>query len=126
MALVIEDDPGHQRILELRIKRSGCGCECAFDGRTGLDMALNRRYDILFIDINIPDLDGFMVACQLRESGLAAPLIAVSALKLEGLEKQALAAGYNEFYRKPIEQDMVQGILDKYLFSKKAGSASAS
>jgi len=117
VALVIEDDPGHQRMLEIRIKRGGCQCDCAFDGRTGLEMALNHPYDIIFVDIHIPELDGFMVASALRESRCTTPLVAISALKLEGLERQALAIGYNDFLSKPLEQEDIQGILDKYVFS---------
>ena len=118
VALVIEDDPGHQRMLEIRIKRSGCKCDCVFDGRQGLEKALNKAYDILFVDIHIPELDGFMVAAALRESGCGVPLIAVTGLKLEGLEKQAVEAGYNEFLQKPIEQSDVEAILNRYVFEK--------
>ena len=125
VALVIEDDPGHQRMLEIRIKRSGCKCDCAFDGRKGLDKALNKHYDILFVDIHIPELDGFMVAASLRESGCTAPLIAVSALKLEGLEKQALANGFNEFLRKPVEQKALEKIISQYVFADAAKSQKA-
>lgn len=120
IALVIEDDPGHQRMLEIRIKRNGCDCECTFDGKSGLQKALNTPYDILFVDINIPEMDGFMVAASLRESGCVAPLIAVTALKLEGLERQAMAIGFNDFLRKPIEQDVIGKILDRYVFAKSA------
>lgn len=117
VALVIEDDPGHQRMIELRIKRSGCDCHCAFDGRTGLEKALNTHYDIIFVDIHIPELDGFMVAASLREGGCKAPLIAVSALKLEGLEKQALAIGYNEFVPKPVQQETIEKIIRQHVLS---------
>lgn len=126
LALVIEDDPGHQRMLEICVKRSGCDCTCAFDGRSGLETAQSRPFDIIFVDIHIPDLDGFIVASKLRDGGSAVPLIAVSALKLEGLEKKALSVGYNEFLRKPVDQKTVQGILDRYVFGKKTDEQAVS
>ena len=115
IALVIEDDPGHQRLLEICIKRAGCDCDCAYDGRSGLQKAHKNRYDIIFVDIHIPELDGFLVANDLRENGFTTPLIAVTALKIEGLEKQALEAGYNDFLQKPIELPAIQKILRQYL-----------
>lgn len=103
--LIVEDDPGHQRLLELYLKRMGCDCEACFDGKTGLEMALSTSYDILFIDINIPEMDGFMLATQLRDRGLKNALVAVTALKLEGIRRNALKVGYNDFLEKPISQE---------------------
>ncbi len=125
VALIIEDDPGHQRMLEIRIKRSGCDCECTYDGKSGLQKAFNKAYDILFVDIQIPELDGFMVSTTLRKSGCTAPIIAVTAVKLEGMERLALAAGFNDFLRKPIDQDIIGKILDRYVFAQSEKSPPA-
>ena len=107
IALIIEDDPGHQRLLEICVKRAGCDCDCTFDGRSGLKKALKNRYDIILIDIHIPELDGFIVATNIRENGYTTPLIAITALKFEGLEKKALAVGYNDFLQKPINSEQL-------------------
>lgn len=116
--LIIEDDPGHQRLLELYLKRAGCRCECCFDGKTGLDKALNHDYDLVFIDINIPELDGFMVATLLREHDKEVAMVAITALELEGIKRKAMAVGYNDFMQKPLEQDIIETILEKHFFSK--------
>lgn len=113
--LIIEDDPGHQRLMELYCQRAGCVCECAFDGKTGLKKAFENPHDLIFIDIHIPEMDGFMVATQLREAGVRTPLIAVSALKLEGIERNAKAVGYCDFLQKPIDDEIVHNLLKTHL-----------
>lgn len=116
--LIVEDDPGHQRLLELYLKRAGCRCECCFDGKAGLDKALNGDYDLIFVDINIPEMDGFMVATLLRERDSHVSLVAITALELEGIKRKALAVGYNDFMQKPLEQEAIEAVLDKLYFSR--------
>lgn len=118
--LIVEDDPGHQRLLELYLRRIGCDCECCFDGRTGLTMALERPYEIIFIDIHIPEMDGFMLATQLRDRGYGVPLVAVTALKMEGIRRNALKVGYNNFLEKPIDQNALYDIVHEHIPSLEA------
>jgi CheY-like chemotaxis protein len=113
--LIIEDDAGHQRMLEIILKRLGCRCDCAYDGKSGLAKANSNRYDLVFVDIHIPELDGFMVVRFLRDRGLTTPAIAVTALQIQGIDRSALVAGFNDFLRKPIDQQMVATILEKHL-----------
>ena len=113
--LVIEDDPGHQRLIELYLKRTGCICEFAGDGKKGIEKAMTGHYDLIFADLNIPELDGFMVATLLREREVQTPLIAVTALELEGIKRKATAVGYDDFLRKPLGQKQIESVLDKYL-----------
>ena len=113
--LIIEDDPGHQRLLEIYVKRAGCATDACYDGKTGVEMAVSKQYDLILVDIHIPELDGFMVATQLRDMGYQMPMVAVTALKLHGIERKALAVGFNDFLQKPIKQEDITTILDKYL-----------
>ena len=112
--LIIEDDPGHQKLLENLIVRTGCSCDCADDGRSGIAKAFSNDYDLTFVDIHMPNLDGFVVINSLREQGITTPMIAVSALLLDGVDRVALDAGYNDFLRKPIEQEDVSRIIEEY------------
>jgi DNA-binding response OmpR family regulator len=116
--LVIEDDPGHQRIFEIYLNRAGAACECCFDGRSGLQKAFDHHYDLIIIDIHIPELDGFAVATRLRDDHDKTPLIAVTALTVESLKKNALKVGFNEFLRKPISEDELSRILRQYTHFK--------
>lgn len=113
--LIIEDDPGHQRLLERYLKRAGCDCEFSADGKEGIEKAASGSFDLIFVDINIPEIDGFLVATLLRERRLQIPLIAVTALELEGIRAKAEAVGYDDFLRKPFEQFQIENIIDKFL-----------
>jgi CheY-like chemotaxis protein len=57
-----------------------------------------------------------MVATQLRDRGIEIPLIAITALKLEGIRRKALDVGYSDFLEKPLEQEEISRILHRYLF----------
>ena len=113
--LIIEDDPGHQKFLEKLIEKSGCSCDCADEGISGIAKASSNDYDVIFVDIHIPNLDGFVVVTTLRERGIRTPMIAVTALLLDGVDRIALDAGYNDFLRKPIEQKDVTRVVEEYL-----------
>ena len=112
--LIIEDDPGHQILLQKLIEKTGCSCDCADDGRDGVMKAISNDYDLIFVDIHIPNLDGFVVVTTLRERGINTPMIAVTALTLDGVDRVALDAGYNDFLRKPIEQEDVSRVIEEY------------
>ena len=112
--LIVEDDPGHQRLLELYLKRAGCDCEISSDGKKGLQKAFSEHYDLMFVDINIPEIDGFMVATLLRDKDIKIPLVAVTALELEGIKRKASAVGYDDFLEKPFAQAEIEAVLNKY------------
>ncbi len=112
--LIIEDDPGHQRILELYLTRAGCTCECCFDGKTGLQKAMSGEFQLIFIDIHIPELDGFSVATRLSEHGDQTPLIAVTALTIGSLRRNALKIGFKEFLQKPFSEKQIQNIVAQF------------
>lgn len=116
--LIIEDDPGHQRLMELYLKRAGCDCEISSDGKKGLQKAASGDYAVIFIDINIPEIDGFMVATLLRDQGVQIPLVAVTALELEGIKRKASAVGYNDFLKKPFNQAQIEAVLNKYFSNR--------
>jgi DNA-binding response OmpR family regulator len=110
----VEDDLGHQRLLELLMRRSGFACDCAFDGASGLEKALANTYDLIILDINIPEIDGLEVARRIREHGAKTPLVAVTALQTRELERKAMAAGFDGFYQKPIDDAMVSRITEQF------------
>ena len=113
--LVVEDDHGYQHLLRLALKRLGCICDICSDGRSALDSITSTPYDLVIVDIHIPEVDGFMVACQLREMGCALPLVAISAVELEGIERKAKAVGFDAFLPKPLEDAQIAQVLGRYV-----------
>ncbi|MDH4008312.1 MAG: response regulator [Desulfuromonadales bacterium] len=112
--LIAEDDLIYQRLLEKYIEQAGGRCEFASDGKDAFEKATENEYDLIFIDIHIPSLDGIMLVKLLREDGCTTPLIAVTALQLECLERNALTVGFNEFFQKPISKAEILSLFEKY------------
>lgn len=113
--LIIEDDPCYQRLLERYLQRCGVSVGFAENGRLGLEKLLSGRYDIAFVDIQLPELDGFMVATMCREQGCEIPLIGMSAFRLEEMPSKAAAVGFNSFTFKPVSEHIVTQLLNKHL-----------
>lgn len=112
--LVVEDDPGYRRLMEIYIQRAGCEADSCPDGKTAMDKIADNEYDLIFVDMQIPKIDGIMVAFLLREKGYRKPLIAITALKMENMEQNALTVGFDEFIEKPVEYENVLRLLKKY------------
>lgn len=112
--LVVEDDAGYRRLLELYIHRAGCEADSCPDGKTAMDKIADNEYDLIFVDMQIPKIDGIMVAFLLREKGYRKPLIAITALKVENMEQNALTVGFDEFLEKPVEYDDILRLLKKF------------
>ena len=110
--LIIEDDPGHLYLLKKLLQKNRCTCSDRADGRAGLAEAMENDYDLIFVDIRLPEIDGFVIATRLRESGNKVPLIAVTAVSLEGIEQYAKAVGYSTLLQKPITEEMISNILN--------------
>ena len=64
--LIVEDESGIARFLELELGHEGYAVEKAADGRTGLDMALSGGYDLILLDVMLPGLNGLEVLRRLR------------------------------------------------------------
>ncbi len=114
--LVIEDDLCYQRLIERCLRRCGVvEIDFSADGKSGMEKVLTGDYDLAFVDIQLPQLDGFMIATLLREQDWQIPLVAMTALKIEGLEHKALAVGFDEFQIKPLSENTILRVLKKHL-----------
>lgn len=103
--LYIEDNPDNMMLVERAIESLGCQFVWASDGTQGLAMAQATHPDVILLDINLPDMDGYSIAQQLRASGhggSGVPIIAVTANALKGDSDKALAAGCNAYLPKPL------------------------
>lgn len=99
--LVIEDEPGIARFLKDGLEEEYFAVDLAFDGKSGLDMALLNEYDLLIVDWMIPGISGIEVCRQVRKAGIDVPLIFLTAK--DALEDIVfgLDAGASDYIRKP-------------------------
>jgi len=103
--LYIEDNPDNMLLVQRAVTALGLQFVWAINGLSGLQMALAEPPDLILLDINLPDIDGYEVARRLRSSGnglLYVPIIAITANALKGDAEKALAAGCDVYMSKPV------------------------
>jgi len=100
VVLVVEDEPQIRRFLRASLDAEGFAVEEASSGEQGLAMAVNRRAEVVILDLGLPDLDGVEVIRRLR-AWSAVPVIVLSARAQEKDKVAALDAGADDYVAKP-------------------------
>jgi len=103
--LLVEDHEEIWDFLSRRLKRRGYDVVLAFDGRQGVDMARSERPDVILLDMNLPVIDGWTAARELKAgqetSGI--PIIALTAHAMSGDREKTLQAGCDDYHPKPVD-----------------------
>ncbi|MDQ2994550.1 MAG: response regulator [Pseudomonadota bacterium] len=113
--LVVEDEPINRKVLEYMLDNIECEYDTATNGTEAVKLALNNRYDIIFMDIQLPDISGITVTKQLRSTGITTPIIATTAHALPDERVSFIAAGLSDVLAKPFRQQQIAEIIDKWL-----------
>jgi two-component system cell cycle response regulator DivK len=104
--LYIEDNPDNMMLVKRALEARGYKLLEALNGLTGVNKAEAEEIDLILLDINLPDIDGYEVARRIRSSKKLTlayvPIIAVTANALKGDAEKALAAGCDVYMSKPI------------------------
>jgi len=125
--LVAEDDWVNQEVaLELLRETLGFTVDMASDGAQALDMALNQRYDLILMDMQMPELDGLGATQAIREiDGYAEiPIIAMTANAFAEDRTLCLDAGMNDFIAKPVDPDKLFVLMLKWLRARQPACVS--
>ena len=99
--LIVEDDREIAHFVQRGLKESGHGAEVAFDGDTGLDLALAGAFDAIIVDRMLPGRDGLSLILALREAGIRVPVLILSALGEVDDRVKGLKAGGDDYLTKP-------------------------
>ena len=104
--LYVEDNADNMALVRRALEARGYEFIWAPNGQKGIEMAEGSLPDVILLDINLPDVDGYEVARRLRNSGKSSlvyvPIIAITANALRGDAEKALAAGCDVYMAKPI------------------------
>ena len=109
--LLVEDNETNRDMLSRRLMKRGFEVEIAMDGRAGVDMALAGGFDVVLMDMNLPEIDGWEAARRIRagESVKRVAIIALTAHAMQGDREKALAAGCDEYDTKPVDFERLLG-----------------
>jgi two-component system, sensor histidine kinase and response regulator len=117
--LVAEDNELSAQVLEQSIVRQGHRVTLVSDGREALALAEQGSFDLLLLDVHMPELDGFQVVQAVRERELTAgghlPIIALTARSRKKDRERCLAAGMDDFLTKPIHPTDLLSAIDRVL-----------
>ena len=98
--LIAEDEKPISNLIKLSLKNAGYSCDCAFDGGEAADMIEENNYDLILLDIMLPDIDGFRICQKIREKYFY-PVIMLTA-KGEDMDKiLGLEYGADDYITKP-------------------------
>jgi signal transduction histidine kinase/ligand-binding sensor domain-containing protein/ActR/RegA family two-component response regulator len=116
--LVAEDNPINQRVIGILLNKLGYAADLASDGKQALEKLQQREYDIVLMDCQMPVMDGFEAAAAIRalpDHRSRIPIIAVTANVLAGQREKCLAAGMDDYIPKPINREILDGVIQKFL-----------
>jgi len=103
--LIIEDEDGIARILQLELEHEGYEVGRAKDGRTGLEMAMEGGWDLLLLDVMLPELNGIEVLRRIRQSENAMPVILLTARDTVPDKVSGFEHGANDYVTKPFAME---------------------
>jgi len=115
--LLAEDNMVNQKLAVALMKKAGLTVDVADDGKIAIDFLKINRYDVVLMDVQMPNLDGFSATNKIRtELNLhSLPIIAMTAHAMKGDKERCLAAGMDDYIAKPIEPVELYNILFKWI-----------
>ena len=117
--LLAEDNVVNQEVASTILRKFGCQVDLAMNGAEAVSLAENNTYDIIFMDCQMPHMDGYEATGLIRktesEKSFHTPIIALTAHALAGDREKCLAAGMDDYISKPFGQDRVNEILLQWL-----------
>ena len=113
--LVVDDSKLNLKVAENVLKSFKVSTETVTSGLECLSCVKSKKYDIIFMDIMMPNMSGVEVLKKLREEKVNIPVIALTADAIEGQEEKYISEGFDGYLSKPIDKTKLKVILNKYL-----------
>ncbi|UXI70462.1 response regulator [Tahibacter amnicola] len=116
--LLVEDNPTNQVVAAMTLRSLGCAVDVATNGREALSRVEDGQYDIIFMDCEMPEMDGFEATAAIRQRGdrkAFTPIVAVTAQAMRGDRERCLAAGMDDYVSKPVQRSAFVDALRRWL-----------
>jgi len=125
--LLVEDNAVNQEVARVMLEDMGCHVHLAADGRQALDALTQHVFDIVFMDCQMPEMDGFEAVRRLRDPAVTqydfatprdVPVVALTANALAGDADTCLAAGFSDHVIKPVRQQQLAATLARWVCAR--------
>jgi CheY-like chemotaxis protein/HPt (histidine-containing phosphotransfer) domain-containing protein len=118
--LLVEDGPDNQRLISLHLRKAGATVEIAANGRIGVDkvfaaMRARQPFDLVLMDMQMPELDGYGATSELRLQGIKIPIVALTAHAMADDRAKCINAGCTDYLTKPIDKSILLKTIAGYL-----------
>jgi two-component system cell cycle response regulator DivK len=115
--LIIEDNDQNMYMMRFLLEKNGFAVIGAGNGREGIEKALRHKPLAILLDIQLPEMDGYAVAAELKKHGEleGVPIIAVTSYAMHGDRERILAAGATGYIEKPIDPETFVAEIARYL-----------
>jgi len=104
-ALLVEDDPNTSKSIELMLKSAGMVVDATELGEDGLEIGKLYEYDIIILDLMLPDIDGMEVLRRLRDARIRTPVLILSGLSQSEQKVKGLGTGADDYLTKPFDKN---------------------
>ena len=113
--LLAEDGLDNQRLISSQLRRAGAEVTIAENGRIAVDLVRKASFDVVVMDMQMPELDGYGAASELRRRGFDRPIIALTAHAMAEDRDKCIRAGCSHYLTKPIDKDLLMGTVAECL-----------
>jgi CheY-like chemotaxis protein/HPt (histidine-containing phosphotransfer) domain-containing protein len=113
--LVAEDNPVNQKVALRQLERAGLSADAVANGIEAIEAVSRGDYALVLMDVQMPEMDGFAAARELRRRGAVVPIVALTANAMAGDRERCLAAGMDDYLAKPIVEEELVHVLDRFL-----------
>jgi PAS domain S-box-containing protein len=119
LVLIAEDNPVNRKLALQQLKKLGYAAHAVPDGREAIDAIARDDYDLVLMDCQMPEVDGFEATREIRRAeaarGRHVPIVAMTANALEGDREQCLAAGMDDYLAKPVQLASLQAVIERFV-----------
>ncbi|UOF01273.1 PAS domain-containing hybrid sensor histidine kinase/response regulator [Bdellovibrio reynosensis] len=113
--LAVDDAPDNRELIKAILKKAGLDVTVVDSGEEALNLAKQKHFDLVLMDIQMPGLDGYGTLSELRKSGFEEPILALTAHAMKEDKAKALAAGFADHLTKPINSKVLLQTIQSYL-----------
>ena len=119
--LVAEDNPSNQKLIAILLQKMGLEVSLADDGLQAVEQCGQQTFDVILMDMQMPNLNGYDATRQLRSQGVRTPIIAVTANAMSGDEQKCISVGCDGYLSKPIDRQKLEELIGQHLSVQAAG-----
>ncbi len=113
--LVAEDSLTNQLLIRIYLEKMGIDVEIVENGALAVQKASHGDYDLILMDMLMPEMDGYQAVSILKKQGCKIPIVALTANAMKGDLEKCIAAGCDEYISKPIDRQILTKVLGRYL-----------